>query len=417
MKPEIIFIIEEFDTNGMFQTIEDKYKSICQSKPDNWYYINKNLWADVVGNKIKFQTYSSITTFDPSVKYFYFCPLFVQRLDWFKFRTMLSDDKYRNLIENNVILIFNDDCEALPWIKYDFFNYLLEWLWDCSGYVAARICFMSMAKLLPSHNNFISHYFHNKFKFLYSPLALKRMNNELEEYNFNEIFDSYLNSVKQKQFINLNLNPRFNRQLLLHSLRAHKLMEEGYVSYGRKDFRRLTIDNLKCSNTNYFNLIKKDMETELDLMFVDEIDPEEPIKTSLTIPKNLMDKSCYDIVSETVPPYEIDGTFDQTVITEKIIKSLYFGRPFLVNGGPYVLETLRELGFKTCDWLFDESYDQMENVLDRQEAIISNIKRYSGQTDKIMEIVKQNRDVLEYNHNHLVNFNFEDYFVNMLKSL
>ena len=49
MKPEIIFIIEEFDTNGMFQTIEDKYKSICQSKPDNWYYINKNLWADVVG--------------------------------------------------------------------------------------------------------------------------------------------------------------------------------------------------------------------------------------------------------------------------------------------------------------------------------------------------------------------------------
>ena len=65
------------------------------------------------------------------------------------------------------------------------------------------------------------------------------------------------------------------------------------------------------------------------------------------------------------------------------------------------------MGFKTCDWLFDESYDQELNLLDRQEKIVKNVQRYVGKYNELWQKITANLSVLEHNHNRMKNFNFE----------
>lgn len=417
MKSEIILIVEEFDKNGMFRTIEDQFRDICGSS-NPWYRFTKKLWNEMAGDRIKFQTYSTIDKFDPNIRYFYFCPIYIHGLDWFKFHLQIKDEQYRRMVENNVAIIFAEDCEVLPFLHWEALKNILELLWDRKVYPDAKIYFLSAGKLIPNNESYLDFYFYGRYKFLYSPLIFKRNFDEFSGRNdHDEIFNEYINSNKDFQFLNLNLHPRFHRKTFAHALRSNNLMNQGISSYGREENIKYNIDHLYCSNKEFYDLLKKDMEQPIGIIKADDVNPNDSLETSLTIPRNLMNITCYDIVAETAITYDRPHIFDQTILTEKIFKSLYYCRPFMINGGPYTLKLLKELGFKTFDFLFDETYDQMENLLDRQEAIITNIKRYENQTDKIMNLVKANMDVLEYNRNHLINFDFEDYFVNMFKSL
>ena len=87
---------------------------------------------------------------------------------------------------------------------------------------------------------------------------------------------------------------------------------------------------------------------------------------------------------------------------------------FRSNGGPHCLTLLKKLGFETCDFLFDESYDQNENFIDRQESIIRNITNYKGKIPELWNKILHHKDILIRNQNKFFNFNFEDYLIGEL---
>ena len=62
-------------------------------------------------------------------------------------------------------------------------------------------------------------------------------------------------------------------------------------------------------------------------------------------------------------------------ITEKTIKNLYIGKPFLLFGGAGSLQKLHSFGFKTFSPWIDESYDKESNIYLRLQAIKSEIDR------------------------------------------
>ena len=64
-------------------------------------------------------------------------------------------------------------------------------------------------------------------------------------------------------------------------------------------------------------------------------------------------------------------------ITEKTVKNLYIGKPFIVMSGMGTLERLRSRGFKTFSPWIDETYDTIENIHDRMSAIKQEIDRLS----------------------------------------
>lgn len=98
-----------------------------------------------------------------------------------------------------------------------------------------------------------------------------------------------------------------------------------------------------------------------------------------------------EIVGET----DIIGT---SWITEKTIKNLYIGKPFLIMGGVGTLARLKSFGFETFSPWIDESYDSITNHADRLAAILTEIDRIA--TLDVNDLHNKIKHVLEYNRQH-----------------
>lgn len=91
----------------------------------------------------------------------------------------------------------------------------------------------------------------------------------------------------------------------------------------------------------------------------------------------------------------------EDVLSEKLFRSVIYKRPFIRFGMPHGLKVLRSWGFKTFDGiLFDESYDDIDNCVERIEHILNQITTYLDMpfddlkekiySDKVQEVLDHN---------------------------
>ena len=130
---------------------------------------------------------------------------------------------------------------------------------------------------------------------------------------------------------------------------------------------------------------------------------------------------CYS-ADFTIEDYEsshcevvLETLFDTTQLqlTEKVLRPIAIGQPFLLCAPATSLQYLRSYGFKTFDSVFDESYDLIENPLERLQAIVSVMKEISSWD----EVTKTNnfnklKEITEFNKKHF----FSDDFLNSITS-
>lgn len=103
-----------------------------------------------------------------------------------------------------------------------------------------------------------------------------------------------------------------------------------------------------------------------------EFDPYIPIidryhhNVSQTLPIDMYNQSYFNLVVETNVEYE-----NSFFLTEKTIKSLISGMPFVLVATPYFLQNLQALGFTTYNEFWDESYDLELDHHERINKIVS----------------------------------------------
>jgi len=96
-------------------------------------------------------------------------------------------------------------------------------------------------------------------------------------------------------------------------------------------------------------------------------------------------------------------------LTEKTLRPIACGHPFILAAGPGALEYLRSYGFKTFAPWIDESYDSESNSLNRLEKIIlamQQIQCLQGQELKIF--LQGTKHVAEFNKKHFFSQEFFD---------
>jgi len=87
-------------------------------------------------------------------------------------------------------------------------------------------------------------------------------------------------------------------------------------------------------------------------------------------------------------------------ITEKTDKCFSAGQPFIIVAGPNYLKKLKELGFKTFDRWWDESYDDETDFEKRIELIKDTIRYISSWSiPKCESIYSEMYDILIHNQN------------------
>lgn len=110
------------------------------------------------------------------------------------------------------------------------------------------------------------------------------------------------------------------------------------------------------------------------------------------------------IVCETV--------FDQRVhLTEKVLRPLACGHPFMVLAGPGTLRTLRGYGFKTFDPWIRESYDEEISEAGRMDLVLREMQRLSEMSwDQRQELLAACQQICQHNRQHF----FSDKFFTLL---
>lgn len=109
------------------------------------------------------------------------------------------------------------------------------------------------------------------------------------------------------------------------------------------------------------------------------------VARGITLPEDLIDNN--DVFQRNFNPKWYDSTYFSLVsetlvesntmfVTEKTFKPFAYSHPLLVFGIPGTLTFLQNIGFETYSNLFDESYDNKINIIDRLNCIYDNIKNF-----------------------------------------
>ena len=104
-------------------------------------------------------------------------------------------------------------------------------------------------------------------------------------------------------------------------------------------------------------------------------------------------KCFLNIVTETL--YDNESLF----ISEKTYKPIYLCQPFIVFGNPFTLNKLHQLGYKTFDKWWDESYDSELDLKQRFDKIVKVIEQISElNVEELMKLKTEMREVLIHNY-------------------
>jgi hypothetical protein len=198
--------------------------------------------------------------------------------------------------------------------------------------------------------------------------SVGHINRFIHHYYSTAYPDTPVTALPKRAYSTFNRKSTHYRSELYKYLENNKLLDQGYVNFA---FEK------SC------NLIRS---------FAD--DYEEHSRASENLIRDCYAASNFDIVIETAT-----AEYNQRFITEKTLRALALGQPFVVFSGPDSLRYLQGLGFKTYHDLWDERYDTMEssserfaNILKIVHQLIVDPSVFDVNHSKLNEINEHNRN-------------------------
>jgi len=241
-----------------------------------------------------------------------------------------------------------------------------------------------------------------------------------------------LSVKKEKHFICANSRIRPHRYHLVYELYRNDLLKHGYVSCQSFDSwvaqfpserfqenidiitKKLQRDNVNVAEfMTFYNTLPYNID-----MLNDE-NAGENLSSSWIAhhPKSLGRISQNDQLNHISTYYERavmdiiteSNRSDKNVnfLSEKTFRTIMHKMPFIISGDRGIHNELTRHGFKLYDMLFDYSFDTYDSYIDRNIAIISQLKKYCNMPiedfynrtiqDDVQEVIEHNYKVLESN--------------------
>lgn len=223
-------------------------------------------------------------------------------------------------------------------------------------------------------------------------------------YRYSSAITPIENRTVKKAFISFNRltgSARIYRSILVAELAKNNLLDKGFVSYSHvcPDHGHYR-DNLPEAtsrygvNKEYINETISVLDQLPHPLRIDHVDKD-------AIPNHSMMLSAVPECMESLLYIVTETCFweKKKHLTEKIFKPVILRMPFVLVGCANNLAYLRSYGFKTFGQWIDESYDSIEDPIERIKAVVKVIDGLSSKTDKELNIMLQEmKDVLEHNY-------------------
>lgn len=193
--------------------------------------------------------------------------------------------------------------------------------------------------------------------------------------------------------------------------RTHKDFEFNYVCPQRlyKPHRAALHSSLDDRVGN-ISLQTKGIELKYPSLSVEEYDACYDNLANLLAMKKNYNTSLFTVVSESQYREEYG------IITEKTFNAIVAGHPFLLCAHQYALVQLQALGFITYNTLFDETYDELDNVVRMKDMLDSNAHFIHERMSAVemQDIYDQLDETITYNRDYYFN-HFGDQMVSELR--
>lgn len=206
-----------------------------------------------------------------------------------------------------------------------------------------------------------------------------------------------------KLFLSYNKSNQFTYRIyLMLSLIKNKLVDSGLVSFSK---------HLKRSNLEHFignhpyNVFDEDVintYNKITPMYIDDILPNE-LDDDLNTCKGYEEfngdifgqglflkhysNSFLSLVSETLV------LKDTVYLSEKTFKPIAMGHPFISISSRGTLKKIKELGYKTFDRWWDESYDECDEFNDRIDSVMHILNELNQKSN--IELINMRKDMLD----------------------
>ena len=245
----------------------------------------------------------------------------------------------------------------------------------------------------------INFHFRDYFLELYSDVSKNNLNkaiypsNKMESYDYKYLYVA-LNAGRQKP-------PKVE---MIYRLWQENMIDKGKISLEKLDQNEPTC---RIYNNEFLKLLP--IKPSANLENKPRLFNSESVEKMFEIEHEILHNVIIYISCETL----IDSNY--CFITEKTYRAIIHKKAFMIVGNKNSLQKLKDLGFKTFNTWWDESYDKMP-WQDQIEHIIELLKKLDDTPEqlRVRDIYSNIEEVLEYNFLVLRD---TDWFGNFEKSL
>lgn len=208
------------------------------------------------------------------------------------------------------------------------------------------------------------------------PLNIVDLNNKVD---FNPIDDKYL-------YLSYARQPRDQRIALGTRLLKNGLLDKGKVSLGKFNYA-----------PNYDYIDSPEILKQLANLTPIEIDRTLHYNLAADLTLEDYEQTFISVINETLT------SKDTLFLSEKIWKPLLVGHPFAVIGNVGTIKYLKNLGYKTFNKWWDESYDEEPDFLKRVDKVVDILNKLKSYSTKELQGIKEEmQSILDYNKNHFI---------------
>jgi hypothetical protein len=228
------------------------------------------------------------------------------------------------------------------------------------------------------------------------------------------------NKRYKTSYLNFNRRWRMHRFLFVSLLVSHKIVNRGLVSLGDTKeyptnklefYQSLMNEKFLDNETKTILNDNKDQILNMSDLHVDDMDlskPELCVSLHSTENSHFPYKETYvSVISETLFFEDLPLRYTKDVgrfVTEKTFKAIAHKHPFILIAPYKTLSLMKTLGYKTFSPFIDESYDDIENDMERMKYILKEVQRLDSlNEDELANFIKNLIPIAEYNFNLLLN--------------
>lgn len=190
---------------------------------------------------------------------------------------------------------------------------------------------------------------------------------------------------KNKHFIMMNAVPKYHRGYVIDRMMQERLINTMNYSWLKRNYQHTEI-------FNQYSLFDPNKIKNLDVS-TQKIESHPSAQETLPTQyhMSLIDTFCESTCDSTVDVF----------VTEKTFKPLIVGKPFIGFGPANYNRTLKLMGFKLYENLFDYSHDKITDTMERMEAFLeNNLFRIARMPLwEIEHLINTHKDDIEHNAN------------------